>query len=155
MTEYLQLVIAAVIVAMVLYVVWNRGRANPVDTGTLEREVARINGRLKPLEDLPEAIRPIRHKTNNLDMKMTAIEGMIAKQPTTATLMEFEREVEGRLVAVETKVAAAATGEELEAVRGAVGKVQTSIEHVCKQNERTDAKIDRIEAILMKDVKIR
>lgn len=42
MSDYLQLAIAGVIVAMVFYAVWRNGRANPETTGRLARRMAKM-----------------------------------------------------------------------------------------------------------------
>lgn len=159
MTEQLQWIISICILAAVGFAAFRGGAANPIGTGKLLHDVNNIRTQVKALEGLPEQFRPIRHSTANLAAQFQGLEHQLGKMATTETLMEFEREIEHRITGVEQRMEQAATREDVAKVRGDVtkvsgdvGRVQESVEHICKQNERTDASVVRIEQHLLGQV---
>jgi DNA-binding FrmR family transcriptional regulator len=143
MNEWLAYVVTLIIVGLVLFAIFRGGQDNPVGTGRLQRDLRQMRGKVDGLDRLyVEKVRPMGHDVANIMQQMAAIEHRLVKTATSAKLAELEAEVDERFARIEERVVHMATKED-------VGKITAALDHVCRQNDRTEAAVQRIEGYFL------
>ncbi|MCW3835986.1 hypothetical protein ACFQ1E_08040 [Sphingomonas canadensis] len=129
MSDWLQLMVAGVIVGMVVFAILRSGQRNPESTGSLSRQINKLFAEVRGIKT------EIESKASSADVAELRVElKRVEKEGASAAALTG---LEGRLLAME------------ERIRGQGETLQAKIDGIAAATHRTEQMMQRMDHILM------